>query len=372
MDVATAGVRVQEQRSTRAPGRRQVLGASALGISSLVLPTAASAASPVSFDPAGSQVLATTTGGTTSGVILDGTSYVVHTFASTSGGTFTPTQDLTVEFVVVAGGGGGGGGSDRNHGAGGGGAGGYRASVQGEPSGGGAKAEPTLTLTSGREYTITVGAGGAGGVGTLSGGNHTKGKGAKGGDSRIVDAATMTTLVGVVGGGGGAAGRYNTNEDRDNVAALSNGDPGGSGGGAGSDVLDTTTDPAGIPTGGAAEPAQGYPGGNSNTPLGGGGGGGGGAGGRGADALTNSTLQYDGGLGGAGLTTAITGTPLLLAVGGPGGDTNQTFTSGQRPEAPVARGSGGVGRDGGWSSGDGPVGGAGVDGIVIIRYALPA
>jgi hypothetical protein len=58
----------------------------------------------------------------------------VHTF--TASGTFTPTQDITCEYLVVAGGGGG---SQTR--AGGGGAGGYRSSVSGESSGGGGSAE---------------------------------------------------------------------------------------------------------------------------------------------------------------------------------------------------------------------------------------
>jgi hypothetical protein len=82
----------------------------------------------------------------------------VHAF--TASGTFTPTEDITCEYLVVAGGGGG---SQTR--AGGGGAGGYRSSVSGESSGGGGSAESALSLTALTGYTVTVGAGGAGGTG---------------------------------------------------------------------------------------------------------------------------------------------------------------------------------------------------------------
>ena len=70
----------------------------------------------------------------------------------------------TVEYLVIAGGGGGGGVGSAGYGAaGGGGAGGYRSSVSGESSGGGASAESSLTLSTGVNYTVTIGAGGTGG-----------------------------------------------------------------------------------------------------------------------------------------------------------------------------------------------------------------
>jgi hypothetical protein len=68
----------------------------------------------------------------TGGTITQSGGYTIHTF--TSSGNFVPTQNLTVEYLVVAGGGGGGV-------FGGGGAGGYRTSVPGATSGGGASSE---------------------------------------------------------------------------------------------------------------------------------------------------------------------------------------------------------------------------------------
>jgi hypothetical protein len=64
---------------------------------------------------------------------------------------------VPVEYLVVAGGGGGGSGH-----AGGGGAGGFRTNLVGATSGGGAAAENGLSIPSGINYTVTIGAGGAG------------------------------------------------------------------------------------------------------------------------------------------------------------------------------------------------------------------
>jgi hypothetical protein len=68
----------------------------------------------------------------------------------------------SVEYLVVAGGAGGAGAA-----GGGGGAGGYRNSYNNETSGGNSSSENALVTTIGTEYTITVGAGGAG-TGTWS------------------------------------------------------------------------------------------------------------------------------------------------------------------------------------------------------------
>jgi len=82
--------------------------------------------------------------------------------------TFFGASPFTANYVVVAGGGGGGS-SDASggHGGGGGGAGGYRANVPGESSGGGDSAESELVLSAGT-YTVTVGAGGAGGLAAMA------------------------------------------------------------------------------------------------------------------------------------------------------------------------------------------------------------
>jgi hypothetical protein len=74
----------------------------------------------------------------TGGVISSDASYWYHTFLAN--GTFTPTQSLSCDYLIVAGGGGGGT-------RGGGGAGGFRTATA-----------QSLTTTA---YTVTVGAGGA-------------------------------------------------------------------------------------------------------------------------------------------------------------------------------------------------------------------
>ena len=88
------------------------------------------------------------------------------------------SPSIPVEYLVVGGGGGGGEGDGTSRG-GGGGAGGYRCSVVGESSGGGAIAEPVFYALQGVSYTVSVGAGGASGVG------RGGGVGQPGGSSQI-------------------------------------------------------------------------------------------------------------------------------------------------------------------------------------------
>ena len=74
-----------------------------------------------------------------------------------------------IQYLVIAGGGSGGGRQ-----GGGGGAGGYRNSVIGETSGGNSVAESVFVPTSGTEYTVTVGGGGAAATGFLDTNNGQK------------------------------------------------------------------------------------------------------------------------------------------------------------------------------------------------------
>lgn len=261
----------------------------------------------------------------------------VHAFYTS--GTFTPTENLSgVEYLVVAGGGAGG---NSGSGSGGGGAGGYRSSVVGESSGGGASAESTLSLTSGTNYTVTIGAGGS------AGGNQTNGS--PGSDS-VFGSITAT------GGGFGAA-------------DSTNGGNGGSGGGAGGVTART---------GGSGTANQGYAGGNSlvgsssNRPNGGGGG----AGSAGANGTTGVS-----GNGGNGVSSSITGTAVIRAGGGGGGigvagtaagnggtgGGGQGAFDGVRPATAgqVNSGSGGGGDYNLNATGRG----AGGSGVVIVRYS---
>ena len=128
-------------------------------------------------------------------VYSDGT-YWYHTF--TSSGTLTTTQSISnVDYLVVA----GGGGAACTGGVytGGGGAGGLRCTVG--ATGGGGSLESKITLSSNASYTVTVGAGGAGGI------NYGSQNGVDGSSSSI--AGTGITTITSVGGGastGGGAG----------------------------------------------------------------------------------------------------------------------------------------------------------------------
>lgn len=252
---------------------------------------------------------------------------VVHVF--TASGTFTPTANITCEYLVIAGGGGGGS-------LGGGAAGGYRSSVAGQASGGGASAESTLSLTSGSAQTVTVGAGG--------------------GDSASGSNSVFGSITSTGGGGGAVSGVWRS---------------GGSGAGA------TAGDTAGSGTAN-----QGFAGGVGATISGEiNGGGGGGAGSVGGNAPSSQVA----GNGGNGVASNITGTSITRAGGGGGGIySNFAFrtagtggtggggnggrqylsSTGPQPTAgAVNTGSGGGGR-----SGDNTQSGLGGSGIVIVRY----
>ncbi len=255
----------------------------------------------------------------TGGTITSAGGYWIHTF--TSSGTFTPTESLTCDYLVIAGGGGGEAGQ-----GGGGGAGGYRTTVG--TSGGGGSAETPLSLSA-TGYTVTVGAGG--------------GANANGSNS------VFSTITSTGGGAGGAYGQV--------------GDNGGSGGGAGGQGPNRD--------GGFATTVQGYAGGASVNPNAGGGGGAGEAG--------NTDGQR---LGGDGVSSSITGTAVIRAAGGSGGSNNNVTLSGgdggggsgggwntdTATAGQINTGSGGGGGGSRAGVGNGP-GKAGGSGIVIVRYA---
>jgi hypothetical protein len=283
----------------------------------------------------------------TGGIVSYDSTYYYHMFPYS--GTFTPTQSLTVDYLVVAGGGSG----AKLRGAGGG-AGGLRTSV-GTVSGGGGSLESTLSLSA-SAYTITVGAGGAEKTSDGSNGNN-------GSNSSI--AGSGITTVTSTGGGGGAT--YN----------VGPGSSGGSGGGG--------TWSSSIQAGGAPTANQGFAGGSGNGAPNYGAGGGGGAGVAGTNGTTtvggnggNGVLitafaiptatganngYYAGGGGGASYNG---GTPGTGGSGGGGSGTNNTATKGGAGIANTGGGGGG----GGYNGSDGANGGAGGSGIVIIRYAI--
>jgi hypothetical protein len=272
----------------------------------------------------------------TGGAIYDDETYYYHAFGAS--GTFTPTQSITADVLVVAGGGGGGG---------------YYIPAPNAGGGGGAGgllyfASQSLTATN---YTCTIGAGGSGGGSSANGVN--------GGDSQF------GSLTLVKGGGYGAL--------------QSNGGNGGSGGGAGGNGGTSYT-------GGTQTSGQGYAGGNSNTGQRGTGSGGG-AGGAGVAGPFSGA----GATGGVGLSTYsswslatgvgqnVSGT-YYIAGGGGCGQTNFTTASlggngGGGNGVVTGAGENGLTNAGGggagsacWDSGNGN-GGNGGSGVVIVRYA---
>lgn len=262
----------------------------------------------------------------TGGTITVGSGYTYHTF--TSGGTFTPSQNITADVLLIAGGGGGG---SYSGGGGGGGAGGVLLLAN-------------QSLTSGTGYTVSVGGGGAA---------NTNGQNSYFG--------ALTQAVG--GGKGGSA---------------SAGGNGGSGGGAGDTGFAAGTGTAG----------QGFNGGTGTGAGSSPGGGGGGALEAGQNAFGDATPNIAG-KGGSGTNfyydwaaATSTGVSGYFAGGGGGGVyINSSFAnngggaggnggggsgSASNKNATANTGSGG----GGGSYTSGPVAaGNGGSGLVIVRYA---
>jgi hypothetical protein len=238
------------------------------------------------------------------------------------------------EYVVVAGGGAG---TDR---AGGGGGGGYRSSVVGELTGGGGAAESLLSLSTGTDYLVSIGAGSTT-VGYPS---------ANGSDSRF---AAITSK------GGAGAGIYGNPNVNPAINFPGGSGSGGEGFGTSNSGQVRVTNPiqgnnGGIPA--TANNAEGD-------------GGGGGAGAQGANAVWNR-----GGDGGSGQTSSITGAPVVRAGGGGGGGNNTaggygnggagSGSWGRNDSTPV--GTGAPANSGG--GGGGAYWGTGGSGIIIIRY----
>jgi hypothetical protein len=270
-------------------------------------------------------------------IVFDGT-YVTHTFNTS--GSFTPTQSIYADYLVVAGGGGGGALT-----GGGGGAGGLRSTVP--STGGGGTLESALSLNSGTSYTVTIGAGGIGALGAGNGGTN----GTNGSDSAF---STITST------GGGFGGSNNAGFG----GTSSVGAPGGSGGGAAARPVAS----------GAGTTNQGFAGGDEGSDSGGGGGG--------AGAVGGNASGGTGGTGGAGVANSITGSSVTYAGGGGGGGSHvgsgsnssggaggggagfANNTVGGSGTANTGSGGGGSGFTGSATANGGPGG----SGIVIIRY----
>ena len=250
----------------------------------------------------------------------------------------TPSNVSSVEVMVVGGGGAGGG----ENWAGGGGAGSV---VYGNKN-----------VSSGSNYSVTVGAGGLGQT-------NFNGPGGSGGSSTFWDWTAN-------GGGGGAS----TGWSKTYVAA---GVSGGSGGGSGEDNS--------TPSGGSFVQTD-YPGATEYGNRGGNqtfsngsqtGGGGGGAGSAGEDA----GYQTVGKAGGSGITLSLGGSKAFNVAAGGGGSTVRGGGSGgyaggvQLGGSASANGVGGsavanTGSGGGGGS-NGNKGGDGGSGLVVLAYAVP-
>ena len=280
-----------------------------------------------------------------------GNGYVYHTFTTLGSGTFTVTEDIDAEILVVAGGGGGG---MVDGGAGGGGAGGVAHCT-------------SLSLTAG-DYLLTVGAGDpvstntAGGVGTPSVFNSP--------------APTTSGRITALGGGQGALGPR---------GAGASGSAGGSGGGG-------QGFQSGGPGGPGTQPGQSNPpnttnygsNGRSGPTPGGGGGGAGPAPSTNSDGVHGQPfpaflqpLAFD-------PPHPYTSQPRWETSGyyGGGGSTNLSnpnpLGGGGKPGSPDPSASGEPGVDGlGGGGGTSPLpgwptykSGDGGHGVIIIRYAV--
>ena len=254
----------------------------------------------------------------------------------------------TIESMIMSGGGGGGG--RITYGAftssGGGGAGGVLTSY--------------ATLAPGT-YTVTVGTGGAGGTIGGSGGD---------GNSSSITGAKISPISTYGGGGGGSP----------NQSIGGEGRPGGSGGGVGPANSYNSGTPAGkgVYPGSSYVSAtrQGYDGGGEG-PNSYGGGGGGGAGGAGQpNPGSSGAATINGGQGGVGILSTITGTSTYYGGGGGGGavtgygGNGGQGGGGRGGDANSVNGYAGTTNTGGGGGGSlsNGLGGAGGSGIVVIRY----
>ena len=235
----------------------------------------------------------------TGGIITSDANYYYHTFLAS--GTFTPTQSLSCDVLVIAGGGSGG-------------------QVYSGGGGAGGLAQQTGRSVTATGYTVTIGAGGAGvAAGTTANGNN--------GSNSVFDTITAN------GGGGGAGWVSNTG---------TNGLSGGSGGGGSMGTTANTTTTGGTATQGNSGGATGY--GNN-----------GGAGARGT-----GSAYFGGGGGGAGAV----GQAATFTAPGNGGNGLNTWsswatTTGTGVNGYYAGGGGGAAEGGAQSSGGAGGGGAG-------------
>jgi len=312
----------------------------------------------------GGALICASVSGSGNTLVTADTNYKVATF--TGPGTFTVNSGggplAKVDYMVVAGGGGGG-----TRYGGGAGAGGYRESKCSTTSGcwtASPRASATsLSVTPGA-IPVTVGAGGAGAATQAS--CSANANGSNGANSIF---STITSA----GGGGGSS---------ESAPGPRNANPGGSGGG-GSYAAGGPGGQGGCGNVPPVSPAQGFNGGNGGPCSKYGAGGGGGATAAGGNAPP--TLS---GVGGAGATNTINGTPTARGGGGGGGGNQDSNPTGQpggtggggqggpSPNGVAAAGTANTGGGGGGGRGNPDTspqtqpngGGNGGSGLVIIRY----
>jgi hypothetical protein len=245
---------------------------------------------------------------------------------STASSSVTPLNSL--EVLVVAGGGGSG------------------TSVGGGGGGGGVVYSAAVSYSTGVQYTVTVGAGGAS-VGSNSGGTS----GTNSSFASLLDAA--------VGGGGGGS-----------YGGGAGGKSGGSGGGGCGFTSDSRS------SGGSGTSGQGYAGGSGAGPFGSGAsGGGGGAAGAGGNADGGNAGAGGDGVGSYSTLAAAASVGVLYSgtryfSGGGAG-----ISTGSNAQVTAVNGSNSVGSAGTANSGQGAGGDAGTaggSGVVIIRTTAAA
>ena len=249
------------------------------------------------------------------GTVTYADGYTIHTF--TSSDDFMVYSPGEVELLVVGGGGAGGGG---RHAGGG---------------GGGAVVHATGVFLSNKQYTVTVGDGGAGAAENVIPGS--------GDDSSISDG--VTNIYEAIGGGAGGS-----HPTSDIGIEYEYGQDGGCGGGGGhnSTTSVSTTGFARLGLGLSATPAFGGNGAPVLNRAACGGGGGAGANGQTGTGGENDQ-SGNGGDGGDGYQTSITGTALYWAGGG--GSTASPNTYRTNTSAQWAGGDGGKGGGGGGATG---------------------
>tara|TARA_R110000824_G_scaffold300820_1_gene488854 strand:- start:273 stop:1256 length:984 start_codon:yes stop_codon:yes gene_type:complete len=286
-----------------------------------------------------------TVDGETSITGSDGVTYKTRQF--TGNGTFTPTGDGQIQYLIVAGGGGGSGES------GAGGAGGYRTNATGEENPNSQALDALLDVTSGTTYTVEVGRGGYA-EGTTPNSATTFG----GADSWITGSGVPDSGgTNKILANGGGHGQRN--------ASWNNGAGGSGGGGKHWDSPVPASAHMTSPT------VQGYPGYRENNS---GGGGGGGAG----------SIGYQDNGGAARQNAILTGSDAWYAGGGgsvdgDGGSSNATGGRGaimytRAPTRGVANtgGGGGSKTNAGSDAGNNAAETAGGSGVVIIRWQYAA